>query len=126
MVHRVPRQAAARRLELLRVLPDIIREAAKPMEAIDSIKIVQVDGLTRGSTGEVAPAGGGNLAQDALSAALSYRAQAPIIDGLMKELGLSGASLEGLVAPTATAVTAQAPTPAAIEQPPEGAPDPAG
>jgi uncharacterized membrane protein YqiK len=88
------------KLALLKVLPDLVRESAKPLEAIDSIKIVQVDGLTRGGGGDhgsFAGNGSGNLAQDALSAALSYRAQAPIIDGLMKELGLNGASLESLV-----------------------------
>ncbi len=88
------------KLELLRVLPDIIREAAKPMEAIDSIKIVQVDGLTGGgaSAGEGSGGGGeGNLAQSAVAAALRYRAQAPVVDGLMKELGLDGSSLDSLV-----------------------------
>lgn len=88
------------KMALLKVLPELVRESAKPLEAIDSIKIVQVDGLTRSSGGAgeggVAPANG-NLASDALTAALSYRAQAPIIDGLMKELGLDGGSLEGLV-----------------------------
>ncbi|TXI12957.1 MAG: flotillin family protein, partial [Novosphingobium sp.] len=89
---------------------------------IDSIKIVQVDGLTRssggaGASGEgggVAPANG-NLASDALTAALSYRAQAPIIDGLMKELGLDGGSLEGLV--KAAPVIAEAPAAGASEEP---------
>jgi len=33
-----------------------------------------------------------------VGAALRYRAQAPIIDGLMKELGLDGSSLDTLVA----------------------------
>lgn len=90
------------KLELLKVLPDIIREAAKPMEAIDSIKIVQVDGLTGAGTsgGEVVSAGGGetNLAQSAVAAALRYRAQAPVVDGLMKELGFDGSTLDSLVA----------------------------
>lgn len=34
------------KLALLKVLPELVRESAKPLEAIDSIKIVQVDGLT--------------------------------------------------------------------------------
>jgi uncharacterized membrane protein YqiK len=88
------------KLELLKVLPDIIREAAKPMEAIDSIKIVQVDGLTgaSGGGGEILSAGGErNLAQSAVAAALRYRAQAPVVDGLMKELGLDGSTLDSLV-----------------------------
>ena len=90
------------KLALLKVLPELIRESAKPMEAIDSIKIVQVDGLTNGGrsggsngagAGAGAGGGSGNLANDALSAALAYRAQAPVLDGLMKELGLDGSSL---------------------------------
>ncbi|MEP5937804.1 MAG: flotillin domain-containing protein [Erythrobacter sp.] len=95
------------KLALLEVLPDVIRESAKPMEAIDSIKIVQVDGLTQGggsgagsggsSSGSGGAGGSGNLASDAVSAALAYRAQAPVLDGLMKELGLNGASLGTLV-----------------------------
>lgn len=92
------------KLALLKVLPEVIRESAKPMEAIDSIKIVQVDGLTnRGGSGPVggsgsgAAGGSGNLAGDAVSAALAYRAQAPVLDGLMKELGLDGSSLGTLV-----------------------------
>lgn len=88
------------KLALLKVLPDVIRESAKPMEAIDSIKIVQVDGLTngggKGGSGGVG-GGTGNLATDAVSAALAYRAQAPVLDGLMKELGLDGSSLGTLV-----------------------------
>jgi uncharacterized membrane protein YqiK len=89
------------KMALLKVLPEVIRESAKPLEAIDSIKIVQVDGITQngGSRGGGSGTGSsGNLATDAVAAALSYRAQAPVIDGLMKELGLDGSSLDKLVA----------------------------
>lgn len=92
------------KLALLKVLPEVVKESVKPMEAIDSIKIVQVDGITQrgGSTGGSGAAAGngngsGNLANDAVAAALAYRAQAPVIDGLMKELGLDGSSLASLV-----------------------------
>lgn len=94
------------KLALLKVLPEVIREAAKPMEAIDSIKIVQVDGLTSGGGGAGAGSGGsgdGNLADSAVAAALRYRAQAPMLDGLMKELGFDGGSLDGLVKGAAAA-----------------------
>ncbi len=89
------------KLALLKVMPELVRESAKPLEAIDSIKIVQVDGLTQksGAPGTTASGGGssGNLASDAVAAALAYRAQAPVLDGLMKELGLDGSSLNKLV-----------------------------
>jgi uncharacterized membrane protein YqiK len=111
------------KMALLNVLPEVVRESAKPMEAIDSIKIVQVDGIMQnggnggGGSNGVASAGGaanggGNLASDAVSAALSYRAQAPVIDGLMKELGLNGASLDGLVAQTTAAEAPEGAEPA--------------
>ncbi|WP_373475688.1 flotillin family protein [Sphingorhabdus sp.] len=89
------------KMALLKVLPEVIRESAKPLEAIDSIKIVQVDGITQNSGNRGGGSGtgsSGNLATDAVAAALSYRAQAPVIDGLMKELGLDGSSLDKLVA----------------------------
>ena len=104
------------KMALLKVLPEVIRESAKPMEAIDSIKIVQVDGLTNG--GRAANDGGGsgsggqgsgNLASAAVAAALAYRAQAPVLDGLMKELGLDGSSLSGLVKGAADAEAAPEP-----------------
>ncbi len=94
------------KLALLKVLPEVIREAAKPLEAIDSIKIVQVEGLAGnggGTAGGVSESGGSNenLANSAVSAALRYRAQAPVIDSLMKELGFNGASLDTIVASAA-------------------------
>ena len=88
------------KLALLKVLPEVIRESARPLEAIDSIKIVQLDGLNgAGGAGAGAPAAANdtNLASAAVSAALRYRAQAPLVDGLMKELGLDGSSLGTLV-----------------------------
>jgi len=109
------------KLALLKVLPEVIRESAKPMEAIDSIKIVQVDGLTNGGRsgydgngsggGSGGGGGSGNLASDAVAAALAYRAQAPVLDGLMKELGLDGSSLSGLVKGAAEAPKPAAPAP---------------
>lgn len=108
------------KMALLKVLPEVIRESAKPMEAIDSIKIVQVDGLTNGGRaagdgsggGSGGGAGSGNLASDAVAAALAYRAQAPVLDGLMKELGLDGSSLAGLAKGAAEEVDAAPPAPA--------------
>ena len=117
------------KLALLKVLPEVIRESAKPMEAIDSIKIVQVDGLTNGgraandggSGGAGGGNGSGNLASDAVAAALAYRAQAPVLDGLMKELGLDGSSLSGLVKGAADPAVEAAPAPAPAKPAPQKA-----
>lgn len=99
------------RLAVLRHLPEIIRESVKPMAQIDGIKIVHVDGLTGGGAaaaaaggdGASAVPGTGNLAEQVVASALRYRAQAPLIDSLMKDVGLSGGDLAGLVGGNALA-----------------------
>jgi uncharacterized membrane protein YqiK len=86
------------KLALIQALPGIIEQSVRPIEKIDGIKIVQVDGLNRGATnGSSLPlAGGGSLADQAVNAALSYRAQQPLIDALLQDIGMKGNSLSGL------------------------------
>ena len=104
------------KLALLQALPGVIQQTVEPMKAIDGIKIIQVDGLNRGGSagsGDAGNGGGngnngngnGNLAEQAMSAALSYRAHAPLIDSLLKEVGLAGGSLQGLVPGLAAAAS---------------------
>lgn len=86
---------------LIENLPSIIRESVKPMEHIDGIKIIQVDGLTGGSShggggGSNGSGDGGSLADQLVSSALRYRGQAPLVDSLMKEIGLSGGDLNAM------------------------------
>jgi len=92
------------KMKLLDALPAIIEASVKPLEKIDGIKIVQVDGLNRGGAGgsaanadSGASGGGGNLAEQAVAAALAYRAQQPILDAVLGEIGMKGGSLNGLV-----------------------------
>jgi uncharacterized membrane protein YqiK len=81
------------RLALIAAMPQIIAASVKPMENIDSIKIVDVSGLSDGYTGETSENGhGGSLADGVVQAALRYRSQAPLVDHLLAELGLSGIS----------------------------------
>lgn len=88
------------RLALLKHLPDIIRESVRPMENIDDIKILQVNGLggfsaaTSAEQGEVASQA--SLSDQLVNSALRYRGQAPLVDNLLKELGLNGADINGL------------------------------
>lgn len=95
---------------LIQALPGIIEASVKPMEKIDGIKIVQVDGLNRGhasaGNGTAAAAGGGNLAEQAVSAALAYRAQQPILDAVLGEIGMKGDSLANLVGGVKTELAA--------------------
>ena len=88
-------------MRLIEALPQIIAESVRPMEKIDSIKILSVDGLhQRGVEGAEATDGGGNgasLPDQMVNGALRFRTQAPIMDALMKELGLDGGTLSGLV-----------------------------
>lgn len=89
------------KLELLKQMPDIVRESVKPMEQIDGIKIIQVDGLGAGSApggdGGIEAAGGtANLADQVVNSALRYRGQAPLIDSLLSEIGLDANSINGL------------------------------
>jgi len=89
------------KLALLQALPAIIEKSVEPMKAIDGIKILQVEGLNRsgGAAGATAASvGGGNLAEQAMSAALAYRTHAPVIDSLLQEIGISGGSLQALTA----------------------------
>ena len=82
---------------LVRTLPNIIRETVKPMENIDSIKILQVDGLPglnspseMGGLGQAGAANGegGSMTDRVVNSAMKYRTHVALVDGLMKELGL--------------------------------------
>jgi uncharacterized membrane protein YqiK len=101
--------------KLIENLPDIIRESVKPIENIESIRILQVDGLPGfsgiqsggggtggGGTGSGGPSTGPqpsnppSLADSAVSAALRYRAQAPFVDELLQQIGIAPNSLTHL------------------------------
>ncbi|HAY14052.1 MAG TPA: flotillin domain-containing protein [Fimbriimonadaceae bacterium] len=82
---------------LIEALPEIIRESVKPMERIDSIKIMHVEGLSGGGgNGEVASSGDGSLADQMVNSALRYRSQAPMVDAVLRELGLQNGDLSSL------------------------------
>lgn len=89
------------RLAMLKYLPEIIRESVKPMENIDDIKILQVNGLHGSHAGSCqadAHHEGGNVAlsDQVVNSALRYRSQAPLIDSLMNELGIQGGDINGM------------------------------
>lgn len=88
-------------LAMLKVLPELVAHAVKPLENIEGIKILQGYGQGSGAKGDhtVATAGSG-LAEQVTQAALSYRANAPLVDSMLREVGLVDAekgTLEDLV-----------------------------
>src|SRR5262249_4531167 len=85
----VEARGSAARLRLIDKLDAIIREQVKPLENIEGIKILHVDGLGGGGGGGGDFGGGGQgFADQVVNSALRYRAQAPLIDELLKEIGL--------------------------------------
>jgi uncharacterized membrane protein YqiK len=85
------RQSAMRR-QLIDKLEGIIRESVKPMERIEGIKVLHVEGLGGGS-GQGNGNGGGNIADSVVNSALRFRAQAPLVDQLLREIGVQGGDL---------------------------------
>jgi uncharacterized membrane protein YqiK len=79
---------SAMRRQLIDKLEGIIRESVKPMERIESIRILQADGLGGGGGGRGGAIEGGNLADNVVNSALRFRAQAPLVDQLLREIGI--------------------------------------
>ena len=115
------------RKAMLDALPAIIAAAARPIENIDKISILDARGLHGDSAGNGGTGGGqANLADAAVAAAMRYRVGGPLIDGLMAELGMAGGSLDGMLAGSAPSRDrldglGQATAQNAIEQPPKNA-----
>jgi uncharacterized membrane protein YqiK len=80
-------RASLYRRRLLERIEGIVRESVKPMEKIEGIRILQVDGLN-GSGG-----GGRSPSDEVIESALRYRVQAPLIDQVLAEIGIEGGSL---------------------------------
>jgi hypothetical protein len=88
-------RASALRLKLVEKAEAIIREAVRPMERIEGIKILHVEGL--GGGGHLNGDGNGASSPTASStSALRFRAQAPIVDQLLREIGLEAGDINRL------------------------------
>ena len=83
------------KLALIEFMPQIIAQVVKPAEKIDSIKIMQMAGLSganQGGVGSNTNGGvsnaGASLSDQIVNASLNYKVNAPIIDDLMKQVGI--------------------------------------
>jgi uncharacterized membrane protein YqiK len=82
---------SALRMKLVEKMEGIIRESVRPMERIEGIKILHVEGLGGGQvTGE---GNGAGFADSVVNSALRFRAQAPLVDQLLREIGVQGGEL---------------------------------
>ncbi len=79
--------ALQKSLAILKVLPEIVANAVKPLENIEGIKILQGFGGGVSGDGRGAQNAQG-LAEQVTQAALGYRAQAPLVDAMLREVGL--------------------------------------
>jgi len=80
------------RLRLIDKMEGIIRESVKPMERIEGIKILHVDGFGGGNSHANGDMGVG-LTDSVVNSALRFRAQAPLVDQLLREIGVQGGEL---------------------------------
>jgi len=102
---------SALRMRLVEKAEGIIRESVKPMERIEGIKILHVDGLggSGGGSGGDGMNGGGNFADGVVNSALRFRAQAPLVDQLLREIGIEGGDIQRLVGSASGATVALPP-----------------
>lgn len=91
------------KLKLLEQLPAIIRESVKPMEKIDSIKIVDMGNgnFSKSVNGEVEEGSNGNasgsLPDQVVTAALRHKMAAPLVDQLLRDVGIDGSNINSTV-----------------------------
>ena len=88
---------SALRMRLVEKAEGIIRESVKPMERIEGIKILHVDGLGGSGGSGDGVNGNGNFADGIVNSALRFRAQAPLVDQLLREIGIEGGDIQNLV-----------------------------
>jgi uncharacterized membrane protein YqiK len=76
------------RRKLLEHVEGIVAASVKPLEKIQDIRIVQLDGgIGGGSAREGSPT------DEVINSALRYRVQAPLIDNLLGDIGIEGGNL---------------------------------
>jgi uncharacterized membrane protein YqiK len=99
------------RLALVAEVRGIIEAAVRPMEKIDSIRIVDLDGFAPGGNGGGAGGAnggsGGTTTERIVDAALTHRLNAPIVDQILSEVGVVG-GLAGLATGRSSALDVSA------------------
>jgi uncharacterized membrane protein YqiK len=83
-----PARASLFRRKLLEHVEGIVSASVKPLEKIQDIRIMQLDGVTGGGGNR-----SGSPTDEVINSALRYRVQAPLIDSLLADIGIEGGGL---------------------------------
>lgn len=87
------------KLTLMENLDKIVAQIVKPMENIDSIKIIQANGImNNGSSSTGTGSSETSLPNQVVDAALKYKLSLPFVQEMIKEVGIDLSSTEGLLA----------------------------
>ena len=98
------------KMQIVDQLPNIVKESVKPLENIEGIKIMHLDGLNafggngggngggsgNNNNGGDSGSSGGSLSDQIVDSALRYKAQAPLVDGLLREIGIDGVNISSI------------------------------
>lgn len=103
------------KLDIIQKLPEIIKESVKPIENIDGIKIIDVNGLgiNNGSNNTSGNTSSSNSNDDivnrVVTGAMKYKTQAPILEQLIKDVGLvnEGESFNDLLTGNSSLITGE-------------------
>lgn len=81
------------RLEMIKVLPEVIAQMVKPIEKIDSFRVVNFGGMNGSTQGQITGDytggnGQGNFSNNLVDSVLKYQLQSPVFNALGKELNL--------------------------------------
>lgn len=110
------------RLATIQRMPEILEASLKPVEKIKDIRILDLGqgraGLG-GATGTGVPAVGSSAPDSIVDALMRYRMQAPVVDEMLRELGLD---LDGGLAAMVQRATTGAGPEEAVEAAPEASP----
>jgi uncharacterized membrane protein YqiK len=74
--------------KMLEHVEGIVAASVKPLEKIQDIRIMQLDGVTGGGSRD-----GSSPTDEVINSALRYRVQAPLIDSLLSDIGIEGGTL---------------------------------
>jgi flotillin len=76
--------------ERIRIVPQALAEAVKPIEKISDIRIFDTGGMLGRGNGNGATGGGIGMGEGLAGQLLAYQANKPILDRLLKEAGFEG------------------------------------